>query len=193
MSYIILVRAIIFWVVLVIRLRDLKNLGERNFVGNFPSLNLWKYCGIWFIYFVRQTLKRIERHRTSTYSLGKCNGKVSFQNIYIYIYIYSLLQTDCFVVSQFFGVASQVGRLKLGSKPTQLFVRFSIIPLSQQMNHVSSGIIRHFVATFVCLHFCLTGYQSAQFVRRALHYASGSRKILRQSAQPPWVSVYSKK
>ena len=56
-----------------------------------------------------------------------------------YIYILS----DCFVVSQLFRVAKHVARLKLGSKPTQLFIRLSIIPLSQQMNHVSSGIIRY--------------------------------------------------
>ena len=36
----------------------------------------------------------------------------------------------------------------------------------------------------------LTGYQSVQFVRRALNYASGNRKFLLQSAQPPWGSVY---
>ena len=48
----------------------------------------------------------------------------------------------------------------------------------------------HYVAAFVCLHFCLTRYKSAQFVRRALHYASGSRKFLRQSAQHPWGRVY---
>ena len=34
------------------------------------------------------------------------------------------------------------------------------------------------------------GYQRAQFFRRGLHYASGDRKFLRQSAQPPWGSVY---
>ena len=76
--------------------------------------------------------------------------------IYIYIYIYSHPQTDCFVVSQLFSVARHAERLKLGSKPTQLQVRLSIIPFSQ-VNHVSSRIIRHYVVTFVCLHFCLTG------------------------------------
>ena len=106
------------------------------------------------------------------------------------IYIYCHPQTDCFCVSQLFSGAIRVGRLKLGSKPAQLNVRLSIILLSQQAKHGSSGIIRHCVVAFVCLHFCLTGYQSAQFVRRALHYASGSRKFLRQSAQPPWASVY---
>ena len=42
-------------------------------------------------------------------------------------------QTHCFVVSQFFSVARPIGRLKLGSK---LYVRLSLIPLSQQANHV---------------------------------------------------------
>ena len=99
----------------------------------------------------------------------------------IHIYIYSHPQTDCFVVSQLFNVARQVGRLKLGSKPAQLYVRLSIILLSQEANHVSSGIIRHYVVAFFWLHFCLTEYQSAQFIRRALHYARGCRKFLRQS------------
>ena len=105
--------------------------------------------------------------------------------IYIYIYIYCHPQTDCFVESQLFSVARPVGRLKLGWKPAQLYVRLSIIPLSQKANHVSSGISRHYVVAFVCLHLYLTGCQCTHFVRRALHYASGSRKFLRQSAQPP--------
>ena len=58
---------------------------------------------------------------------------------------------DYFVVSQIFSVARHIGRLKLGSKPAQLYV--SIIPLSQQANHVSSEIIRHYVIASVCLHF----------------------------------------
>ena len=57
-------------------------------------------------------------------------------------FIYSHPQTDCFVVSQFFRVAKHVGRLKLGSKPAEFYVRHSIIPLSQQANHFSWGIIR---------------------------------------------------
>ena len=69
--------------------------------------------------------------------------------IYIYIYIYCHPQTDCFVVSQFFSVARHVGRYKLGSKPTRIYIR--------QAYHVGQGIIRYYVATtaaaFVCLHF----------------------------------------
>ena len=88
--------------------------------------------------------------------------------IYIYIYIYIHLETACFVVSQLFSVAKHVRRLKLWSKPTQLYVRLIIIPTNQQANHTTSGIIRYYVVVFVCLHFCLTWYQSAQFIRRAL-------------------------
>ena len=100
-------------------------------------------------------------------------------HIHIYIYIYCYPQTDCFVLSQLFSVARQVGRLKLGSKPADLYVRLSLIPLSQQAKHASTGIIRHNVVAFVCLHLYLTGYQSAQPVRRALHYVRKSRKFLR--------------
>ena len=91
----------------------------------------------------------------------KTDGRVP--PIYIYIYIYSHPQT--FVVSQLFSVARLIGRLKLGLKPVQLYVRLSIIPLNQQANHTSSGLIWHYVVAFVCLHFCLTRYQSAQFIR----------------------------
>ena len=57
--------------------------------------------------------------------------------MYIYIYIYCHPQTDCFVVSQLFTVARHVGRLKLGSKPGQLYDRLSIKLLGQQAYHVS--------------------------------------------------------
>ena len=59
----------------------------------------------------------------------------------LYISIYCYPQTYCFVVSQLFSVARHVGRLKMGSKPAQLYVRLCIRPLSQPTNHVSSGII----------------------------------------------------
>ena len=111
----------------------------------------------------------------------------AFISLIIYpscIYIYSHPQTDCFVVSQLFSGARNIGRLKLGSKPTQLYVRRTIILLSQQANYSSSGIIRRYVVAFVCLH------TSAQFIRRKLHYANGTCKFLRQRAQPPLGHVY---
>ena len=64
-------------------------------------------------------------------------------------------QTDCFVVSQLFIVARYMGCLKLGSKPTQLYIRLSILTLSQRVTYINWGIIRHYVVTFVCLHLAL--------------------------------------
>ena len=79
---------------------------------------------------------------------------VLYLNI-IYIYICCHPRTDCFVVSQLISVARHVGRFKLELKPAQLYIRLSIIPLSLQSTYVSSGIIRHYVVAFACLHFAL--------------------------------------
>ena len=75
--------------------------------------------------------------------------------IYIYIYIFCHPQAECFIVSQLFSVASHIGRFKLGLKPAQLYVRFSIILFSYRSTYVRSGIIRHYVVAFICLHFAL--------------------------------------
>ena len=65
--------------------------------------------------------------------------------IYISIYIYILSSsTDCFCWC-----------FKLGSKPAQLYVRLSILPLSHQSTNVSLGIITHYVLAFICLYFAL--------------------------------------
>ena len=48
-------------------------------------------------------------------------------------------QTACFVVSQLLSVARHVGRSKLGSKPAQLYIRFSIRPLGQQAYYIGLG------------------------------------------------------
>ena len=55
----------------------------------------------------------------------------------IIIYIYCHPHTDCFVVLQLFRAARHVGRLKLESKPAQLYVRLSIRLLGQQAYYVS--------------------------------------------------------
>ena len=72
-------------------------------------------------------------------------------------YIYSHPQTDCFVASQLFNVARQAGRFKRESKPAQHYVRFSVLPFSQQTTLVSLGVITHYVSAFVCLHYALPG------------------------------------
>ena len=113
---------------------------------------------------------------------------------YTHTKIYSHLLRDCFVLSEFFSMARHVGRSKPGSKPIQLYVRLSLRPLGQQAYHVwlreflrylcSNSSVRLFTFLYPI------GYQSTQFFRRPLHYASGGRKFLHQSAQPPWGSVY---
>ena len=97
------------------------------------------------------------------------------------IYIIYHQQRDCFVVSQHYSEARDVQRLKPGSKPAQLYVRLSIIPHNYQANHVGPGIIRYYILAFVCIYLCFTGYLSARFIWRVLHYTSGNHKFLRQS------------
>ena len=103
------------------------------------------------------------------------------------IYIYCHPQSDCFVLSELFSVARHVGRSKPGSKPIQLYFRLSLKPLGQQAYHVwlreflkvlrSNSSSRLFTFLYPIV------YQSAQFFRRALHYASSGRKFLHQSAR----------
>ena len=76
-------------------------------------------------------------------------------NEYIYICMYCHPQTDCFIISQLFSVVRYVGCFKLGLRPTQLYIRLSIIPLSHQSVYVNSGVIRHYIVSFTCLHFVL--------------------------------------
>ena len=83
--------------------------------------------------------------RCSSYRKGSLRVTLDYGR-QLYIYIYCHPQTDCFVLSQLISVARHVGRFKLGLKPAQFYVRFSIIPLSLQSTYVSSGIMRHYVS-----------------------------------------------
>ena len=86
-----------------------------------------------------------------------------------------------------------VGRSEPRSKPILLYVRLSLRPLSQQAHHVwLKELLRYLWSNSSSRLFTFLypiGYQSAQFFRRALHYASGGRKFLHQSAQPLWGSL----
>ena len=89
-----------------------------------------------------------------TFIVSKSITVLAFHtHTYIYIYIYSHPQTDRFDVSKLFCMVRHVGRLKLESKPAQLYVRFCIMPLSQQANHICAGRIRHYAVAFVCFRF----------------------------------------
>ena len=89
----------------------------------------------------------------------------------IYIYLYTHPQTLCFVVSQLFNVARQVWRLKLASKPAQLYYLTAQPPgdLRQLGNN------KALCSNFRLFTFCHTEYQSAQFIRRVFQNACGSR------------------
>ena len=106
--------------------------------------------------------------------------------IYIYIYIYCHPQTDCFILSELFSVARHIGCSKPESKPIQLYVRLSLRPLGQQAYHVWLRELLRYLCSNSNSHLFTflypIGYQSAQFYRRALHYASSGGKFLHQSA-----------
>ena len=82
----------------------------------------------------------VERKKFSTLPHSKKFKKKTKRKkniyIYIYIYIYCHPQTDCFILSELFGVARHAGRSKRGSKPAQLYVRLSLRPLGHQADHV---------------------------------------------------------
>ena len=99
----------------------------------FPLM--WKFIKLLIIN--RGCLLSISRHINP---YGFFNAKSS-------LCIYNHIQTDCFIVSQLFSIARHVWRLKLGSKPAQLYVRHSIKPLGQQANYISSVIIRLYFYT----------------------------------------------
>ena len=84
--------------------------------------------------------------------------------IYIYIYIYCHPRTDCFIVLQLYynKWAKHVGRLKMGSKPTQLYVRISILPISQRM--------RVYVCMYVCMYALCPWSVDSLHLRPALFY-----------------------
>ena len=96
-------------------------------------------------------LKRLLRVSNSDPEISRIVPNHELSCIYIYIYCHP--QSDCFVVSQLFSVARHVRRFKRTMYLAQIFVRLSMLPLSHQSTYVSSGIKRHYVLVFVCLHF----------------------------------------
>ena len=115
-----------------------------------------------------------------------------FLNIYIYIYIVIQRQTVSFYQN---SSVWHWGRSKPGSKALQLYVRLNLRPLGQKAYHIWLREFLRYLFSNSSSSRLLTfiypiGYQSVQFFRRALHYASGGRKFLQQSAQPPWGSGY---
>ena len=101
--------------------------------------------------------------------------------IYIlYIYIYILLSKDrLFFVSQLFSVARHAGCFKLGSKPTQLYVRFSILPLSHRQFYIfalpDTGVLylleKLCIMWVAAVNYFARELMTTLFIYRYRHYA----------------------
>ena len=81
-------------------------------------------------------------------------------NIYIYIYIVIYRQTVSLYHNSSVWLDTQDTSSWEWNPPNFISL------LSPQATYVSSGIITHYVLAFICLHFCVTRYQSAPFVTR---------------------------
>ena len=136
------------------------------------------------IYTCLYTWSHTKNSRTGTHTHTHTHTHIY---IYIYIYIYCHPLTDRFVLSELFSVARHVRRSKPGSKPIQLYVRVSLRPFGQQAYQVwLRELLRYLSSNSSSRLFTFLypiGYQSAEFFWRALHYASGDRKFLHQSAR----------
>ena len=114
--------------------------------------------------------------------------------IYIYIYIYCHPQTVSFWHHFSVSLDTQ-DAWSQDRNPSNFTLDLVSDHSANKRTTLAKGIIRSLcsngssnVRLFTFLY--PIEYQSAQFFRRALHYANGSRKFPRQSAQPPWGSVY---
>ena len=110
--------------------------------------------------------------------------------VYIYIYIYCHPQTDCFILSELLSVARHIGPLSRDWNPSYIMLDLISDHSANKITKMAKGIIRYYIETAaaaaasICLHFL--PYWLPECFRRALHYTSGGRKFLRQSAHPPW-------
>ena len=104
---------------------------------------------------------------------------------YIYIYIVIHRQTVSFYQNSSVWLDTQ------DRNPSNFTLDCVSDHSSTKRTTLAKGILRYFyfletaAAAFVYIFLYPIGYQSAQFFRRALHYASGGRQFLRQWAQPP--------
>ena len=83
--------------------------------------------------------------------------------MYIYIYIYCNRQTDCFVISQLFSVATTTRCFKQGSKPSWLYVHQTSYPRAIIILCINEEIFYVYLSTYMLL-----ATWNAQFLRRAL-------------------------
>ena len=126
-----------------------------------------------------------------------CSGKWKiadslyvYMYVCVYIYIYIVIHRQIFVVSRLFSVVRHVGCLKLRLKPTQLYVKLSIILLSYLLTYISSVIIRHFVVALVCLHFALLDTRVLNSYEELCITQVAAINSFARELNPWWESVY---
>ena len=118
--------------------------------------------------------------------------------LYIYIYIVIHRQTVSFYQNSSVWLDTQDARSR-DRNPSNFTLDWFSDHSATKRTTLAKGILRYLfiylfletaAAAFVYIFLYPIGYQSAQFFRRALHYARGGRQFLRQRAQPPWGSIY---
>ena len=90
------------------------------------------------------------------------------------LYIFCHPQTDCFVVSQLISVTRHVRYFKLALETRLTLHQLDILPQSYRQSQRKR---RRYTYSyyFPLFTYTLNGYLSAQFITRALNYASGNR------------------
>ena len=107
----------------------------------------------------QESLIRLEtKHNCNLPEHSSINNNINFYLTKCYLHFLSwtiqgsstsiYCYPDGFVVSQLISFVRRAGRLKLGLKTAQLYVRPSIIPHSHQLTYFRSGIIRHYIVAF---------------------------------------------
>ena len=125
------------------------------------------------------------------------HNDVTVQHVSQYIYIYSVIhrQTVSFYQNSSVWLDTQDPR-SWDRNPSNFTLDCVSDHSSTKQTTLAKRILRYFFifrnsSSSFCLHFLYPiGHQSAQFFRRALHYASGGRQFLHQRAQPPWGRIY---
>ena len=125
---------------------------------------------------------------------NKCNCKQCFilpfpltnfplfiEGSFIYIYIYCHSQTDCFVVSAFFGVSRLARCFKQRSKPGWFYVSCISYPRAIDIPSVSEGIFCGFL-----FHIYIIGHWRVQFMRKVKGFIFSVSRQIPHSISHPW-------
>ena len=110
-----------------------------------PKISLFSYQ-----YFDTENTHKITSYANHWINLNYLKGGAK-----LYIYIYIVIHRQSVLLYHNFSMCLDTGRIKMESKPAQLYIRLSIWLLNHQATYVSSWITTYYVLTFVSLHFAL--------------------------------------